>query len=85
VKNLESWSRLAAAAADARDDLRALLPRLDRTIEAGQDQTGLLREVRILAAKHADRLRLALKSPGRPKTRRNGDSWRTGGLWEALR
>jgi hypothetical protein len=32
MKNLTNWTRLAQAAADARDDLRSLVPALDRTI-----------------------------------------------------
>jgi hypothetical protein len=68
---------------DARDELRALLPRLDAAIAAGD--VGLLLEVRELAAKHADSLRIALKQPGRRKPPRNVDSWRSCGLWAISR
>jgi hypothetical protein len=55
-----------------------------RTIESGQDPTGLLREVRMVVAKHADSLRLALKRPSGSRKARNADSWRAGGLWTIL-
>jgi hypothetical protein len=32
MKNLDNWSRVARAAADARDELRSLIPALDRAI-----------------------------------------------------
>ena len=82
MKTLDSWPRLAGAAADARDELRALLPRLDRAIAAGAVSPELLVELRALALKHADSLRQALKAPeGSRRTRRNDAAWRSGGLW----
>jgi hypothetical protein len=85
MKNLDSWPRLAGAAADARDALRAVIPRLDSAIAAGADSTGLLAAVRLLAWKHADALRLALKAPqGSQRSRKSADSWRSGGLWAIL-
>jgi hypothetical protein len=61
MKNLNNWARLAAAALDARNDLRMLLPRLDAAI--ADAPTPLLVELRALAIRHADSLRLALKHP----------------------
>jgi hypothetical protein len=78
MKNPSSWPRLAGAAADARDELRAVIPRLDSAIAAGADSTGLLQAVRLLAWKHADALRLALKAPtGSQQSRKSADSWRS--------
>ena len=54
--------RLAMAAADARDSLRALIPRLEAAIAAGAVSTELLVELRALAVRHAESLRLALKA-----------------------
>src|SRR5436190_22437888 len=56
--------RLLAAALDCRDDLRSLIPRLDRVIAAGEDSTGLLTCIRAAAYTHADALRLAIKGRG---------------------
>ena len=85
MKNLESWARLAAAAADARDELRAVLPCLDAAIADGQDTTGLLSTARALMGKHADSLRKALKAPagaaGAAADRARNAAWRSGGLW----
>jgi hypothetical protein len=61
MKNLTNWARLAAAAIDARNDLRMLLPRLDSAIAS--TPTPLLLELRALAIRHADSLRRALKHP----------------------
>jgi hypothetical protein len=61
MKNLSSWARLAAAALDARNELRNLVPRLDAAIASAP--TPLLLELRALAIPHADSLRLALKHP----------------------
>ena len=55
------WARLAGACADARHALRNLIPCLDRAIAAAD--TSVLLEVRALAARQADALRLALKHP----------------------
>jgi hypothetical protein len=57
------WLRLAGACADARDALRYLIPRLDRAIAAAD--TSVLAEVRVLAIRQANALRLALKHPCR--------------------
>jgi hypothetical protein len=85
MKNLDSWPRLAGAAISARDELRAIIPRLDAAITAGADSTGLLQAVRLLAWKHADALRLALKAPqGSRQSRKRADPWRNGGLWAIL-
>jgi len=59
----EQWLRLAGACAAARDALRYLLPRLDRAIAAAD--TSVLLEVRALAIRQANALRLALKHPCR--------------------
>jgi hypothetical protein len=85
MKNLDGWPRLASAAADARDSLRALIPRLEAAIAAGNVSTELLEEMRAVAVRHAESLRLALKAPeGSRRTRRNDAAWRSGGLWSAL-
>ena len=85
MKNLEGWPRLAGAAAGARDELRAIIPRLDSAIAAGADPTGLLAALRVLAWKHADSLRQALKAPaGNRQPQKKPDSWSTGGLWSVL-
>jgi len=82
MKNLNSWPRLAGAAVSARDQLRALLPRLDAAIEAGVVSTEFLVELRALAVKHAESLKAALKAPeGTRRSRRDDASWRSGGLW----
>jgi hypothetical protein len=85
MKHSEGWLRLAGAAAAARDELRAVIPRLDSAIAAGADSTKLLQALRVLAWKHADSLRQALKAPaGVRQPRKKADSWRTGGLWDVL-
>jgi hypothetical protein len=85
MKNLEGWPRLAGAAAGARDELRAIIPRLDSAIAAGADPSGLLAELRVLVWKHADSLRQALKAPaGTRQPQKKPDSWRTGPLWSVL-
>jgi len=54
-KNLNAgWARLAGAALDCRNELRLLLPRLDAAIAAGQLDTTFLRELRDMAARHAE-------------------------------
>jgi hypothetical protein len=85
MKNLDSWARLAGAAADARDALRCAIVRLDRAIAAGVVDTAVLLELRALAVRHADSLKAALKAPaGNRQPRKKPDSWRTGGLWSVL-
>src|ERR1017187_4721881 len=82
MKPLSDWPRLAGAAADARDELRAVIPRLDAAIAAGCDSTGLLQAIRLLAWKHADRLRHALKAPaGSRQPQKKANCWRTGSPW----
>jgi hypothetical protein len=81
MKNLTNWARLAAAACDARDELRAVLPRLDRSILDGTVSTEQLAEFRRLAAHHAEQLRRALKAPAKPRSRRNALSSRAEPLW----
>lgn len=70
-KKFQTWDRLAHAAIQARDDLRGVLPKLERAIadsERGPEaQAILLSQVRDIARRNADGLRLALKhSKGRP-------------------
>ena len=60
---IDSWPRLAAAAADARDDLRKLVTRLDPGITTWGGSPELMREMRDLAIKHAEALKSALKAP----------------------
>jgi hypothetical protein len=84
MKNLDSWARLAGAAADARDALRCAIVRLDRAIAAGVVDTAVLLELRSLAVRHADSLKAALKAPAGKQPRKKPDSWRTGGLWAVL-
>jgi hypothetical protein len=70
------------AALSARDELRAMLPRLDAAVAAGAVSTEFLLELRALAVKHAESLRQAQKAPeGSRRTRRNDAVWRSGGLW----
>lgn len=60
----ERWVRLATAAVTARDDLREAIPELDAAIKRPTgDHADLLKRLRVLAERHADRLRLALKHP----------------------
>jgi hypothetical protein len=83
MKNPSAWPRLAAAAADARDELRLLVPRLDQAIASGGDATELLRDIRVLAVRHSEGLKAALKSPaGTRQSPRKYDSWRFGSLWD---
>jgi len=63
MKNLTDWSRLASAASDARDDLRFLIPLLDRAIAERKSSAMLLVNVQALAIRNAEALRLALKRP----------------------
>jgi hypothetical protein len=56
------WVYLAGAAADTRDALRYLIPRLDVAIAA--TPTPLLVELRALCVRHACALKNALKHPG---------------------
>jgi hypothetical protein len=67
-------SRLTQAAANARDELRALIPKLDAAIASGLDSTGLLSAARGLMAKHAGLLSHALKRPTVQPRRGNRDS-----------
>jgi hypothetical protein len=59
MKNISRWEQLAGAALDARNALRALVPRLDHAIAAVD--TSVLVEVRALAARYAESLGAALK------------------------
>ena len=60
----ERWVRLATAAVNARDDLRDLIPDLDSALLRPSDNHAeLLRRLRVLAERHADKLRLGLKHP----------------------
>lgn len=61
--SMERIDRIVRSAVAAQDERRAILPRLDSAIAAGGDSTGLLQDIRVLARKHADSLRLALKAP----------------------
>jgi hypothetical protein len=63
MKNLDDWTRLARAAPDARDDLRSLVPALDRAIGEKNPTIPLLETARDVAIHHAEALRLALKPP----------------------
>jgi hypothetical protein len=65
----ERWLNLAGAAADARDALRRLLPRLDAALVAGDGPRVLLEDARAIAARYATVLTLALKSPEKPRSR----------------
>jgi hypothetical protein len=65
------WVYLAGAAADTRDALRCLIPRLDAAIAAAD--TSALSEVRALCIRHANSLRNALKHPGRINRKRATD------------
>jgi hypothetical protein len=58
-----TWPVLAGAAADARDALRYLVPKLDRAIVTAD--ASVLEEVRRLAVCHANSLKTALKHPRR--------------------
>ncbi len=85
MKNLDSWPRLAGAAADARDELRAIVPRLEQAIAEGAVSREFLVQLRGLAVRHTESLKAALKAPQGSRTRRRmPDSWRSGGLWAAL-
>ncbi len=78
------WERLAGAALVARDELRAVLPRLDQAITAGAD-VALLEDLRRLAARHAESLKAALKAPERSRrASRNDAAWRNGPLWGSV-
>ncbi len=57
----ERWLRLTAAAMDARDALRRLIPTLDGAIAAGAGSW--VADVRQVIAVHVDRLWLAIKHP----------------------
>ena len=61
MKTFDNWARLAGAAADARDALRSLIPRLDKAIAAAD--VSALPELRAMVIRHADSLRIALKHP----------------------
>ncbi len=80
----EQWPRLAGACMAARDDLRALLPRLDAVLVHGMTDPRLIEFVRQLAARHAESLKAALKAPAAPRTHRNTDSARFQPLWGVL-
>ena len=85
MKNPSTWPRLAGACMDARDDLRMLIPRLDAAIAAGVVSTEFLHQLRALAVRHAESLKMALKAPaGARQGPRSADSWRSGGLWAVL-
>jgi hypothetical protein len=56
MKNLDNWSRLARAAADARDELRSLIPALDRAISENHADVRLLERVRDAAIRNAEAL-----------------------------
>lgn len=58
MNNPGNWSRLAQAAADARDELRLLVPALDRAISEEHPDVRFLERVRDVALRNAERLRL---------------------------
>ena len=63
MKNLTHWSRLASAVPNAHDDLPFLIPILDRAIAERKPSLMLLVNVRALAIRNVETLRLALKHP----------------------
>jgi hypothetical protein len=70
MKNLMDWSRLASAACTTRDELRSLIPPRSRRNEP-KPPLMLLVNVRQLAIRNAETLRLALKHPARPAATRS--------------
>ena len=67
MKNLDTWSRLARAAADARDDVRALIPAFDRAIGEKYPDVALLERMRDGAIRHAEALLPSSYSTGRDR------------------
>lgn len=60
----ERWVRLATAAVSARDDLRETIPDLDKALlHPTGNHAELLKRLRVLAERHADKLRMGLKHP----------------------
>jgi hypothetical protein len=85
MKIQASWPQLAKAAADARDDLRQLVSRLDVCITAGGPTASELWKLREGIARHAEALKGALKAPAGPRnTRQNRDRGRFLPLWSGL-
>lgn len=60
----EKWLRLSVACINVRDDLRKIVFEIDRALRksTGNDAE-LLQKFRVLAARHADSLKAALKHP----------------------
>jgi hypothetical protein len=72
------WEKLAGAAIGARDDLRRLASDLTAAMAAGCIPRVLITDARDTAARHADRLRIALKHPveaPRRKFNRDAPCW----------
>lgn len=72
--------RLTAAALEARDWLRGVLPELDRAIGNDGPDVELLKRLRALAGFHAEKLGHGLKRPI-PPSPRNSDSRAIAPLW----
>ena len=73
-RRIRSFQRLCSTRYSIeRDELRAILPRLDQAIASGD--LSILAELRALAARHAENLKAALKAPSGPRNRpRDADS-----------
>ena len=56
MKNLDNWARPARAAADARDELRSLVPALDRAIGEKHPDVRSLERVRDGVIRHSEAL-----------------------------
>jgi hypothetical protein len=79
-----NWDWLAACALDSRDAWRGLIPRVDAALAGSTDPAGLLREIRSIAVRHAERLKGGLKHPDRPqralpRPEKEQPLWRTTG------
>ncbi len=79
----ERWPRLAEAAADARDTLRRLIPRVDAALLHGEMDRALLQDVRAITERHSTALVQALNAPDKPRAAVRTDP-RSQPLWEAL-
>jgi hypothetical protein len=64
MKNLDNWARPARAAADARDELRSLVPALDRAIGEKHPDVRSLERVRDGVIRHSEALLLSSYSTG---------------------